>query len=240
MPGATFAVMEAEVRQRVGSRSTMGLSQVQIHDRIRDSLVQLSSPKVHRHAELELLFSINTVDGSAGGASADEIAGRYDLPTAANQDLWTIFTVRDTTTTNIRRLRPAGVGRIDEVTQSFGPPIWYVRWGTQLQLDPVPNGVFAIQVRAYAHPLPNTDARNTVLAGSCPLHQRFDEGVILGAEWRCWMNLLQNPARGKMVQNQLVDWSETIISPYEGELDDQEDLLAVDMTGQTGGSGYNG
>ena len=124
-----------------------------------------------------------------------------------------------------------------ELLKSRGQPLRYARWGRDFHLDPIPNGVFTIDVFHYAYPqytLVSDGSGGTILGGNSPLFDIYDEGVLLGSESRIWFNVLQNPQRGQMVKDQLSDWMSTIISPAAGDLDDQEDVLQPDLDGLLG------
>jgi len=225
--GDSYVNLRAELRARLGNRGTT-LPDSRLDGPLRHAIVQLSSPVVHKHQILETRFSLTTANGQAAGASADEQAGRYTTPIA----LWTIYSMRDVT--NNRKIWVSGRGAQDMVTSSPGQPRYYSRWGRQLEFDPRPNGIFTINIHGYAKPTFTFGGGPPVLLqGSCPLDDEYDEGVLLGAEYRCWFNVLQDPKRGLLVKNQLADWMETIVSPDEGDKDDQGDTMIVDMEGYT-------
>lgn len=215
-----LSTIRSEVRSRLGNKSTTNLSNARMDFAIKAAIMQLSSPKVHRQADLERKISVSTVSGT------DTIS--------LGTTVWTIFSGRDTTSTNIRRLEAVGPQYMDELEKSSGRPLSYCRWGddaevTSVELDPIPNGVYALVFRCYIFPQFTVDG-NGELSGNCPLREVYDEGIMLGAEYRLWFNALQNPKRGMMVKNQLADWVESIVTPYEGELDDQTvDSLAPSM-----------
>lgn len=221
-----LSTLRDELRARTGNRSTSALPEDRLDFLLRQSILQISSPKVHRHADLESTISVSTADG--------------DDKVEVGATLWTIYSARDTTTTNVRRLEAVGAQTMDEYEKTSGPPLRYARWGsfddgTVLELDPIPDGVYTLKVRGYLYPTFTLDG-NDLLTGECPLREVYDEAVLLGAEYRAWMNVLQNPTRGLMIKNQLSDFMDTIISPYEGELDDMStDVLAPDQHGTYGG-----
>lgn len=212
-----ISTIRAELRSRVGNRSTTALPESRLDFCIRESVFQISSPKVHKQADLERLIDLDTSNG----------VDTYSLGTA--DQIWTIFSLRDRTTGNIRRLSNIGPQAMDEIEKTTGIPLRYARWGgdagaTGLEIDPIPNGVYNLRARVYTYPSFTLDS-DGLLTGTLPLRPVYDEGILLGAEYRVWMNILQNPTRGAVVKNQLSDWIDTIISPAEGELDDN----AVDM-----------
>jgi hypothetical protein len=226
--GATYSSLRSLLRSRTGNRSTDSLPDTRLDVALKAAIIQLASPKVHRHAELETDTTITTADGSAGGATADQQIGRYAIDTT----LWTIYSVRNTTSGYERRLFPEGIQVVDELNRGFGQPLRYARWGRYIILDPIPNAIFTVRVRGYAFPTFSVGG-DSLLSGSCPFHDVYDEGVLLGGEYRLWYNDLQNPVRGQAVKMQLVDWMDTIIPQIEGELDDQEDVMGPDLTGIT-------
>lgn len=94
-------------------------------------------------------------------------------------DLWFILTVRDTT--NIRRLRKADVREFDEIAHTTGFPTRYARYGTDLELDPTPDGAYSLQVRYRKR------AAELTTGGSHLLGREWDEvlialGVLKGRE----------------------------------------------------------
>ena len=214
---SSLADLRTELRSRLGGRSTTALSDARMDWALRASTIQISSPMVHRHADLESTANVSTV------SSTDT----YNLGIA----VWSIFSGRDTTTSNARRLSNEGPQFMDELQKTSGPPLRFARWGgfenTGIELDPIPDGVYTLVFRVYSYPVFDT---NTPMAGNSLLREVYDEGILLGAEYCLWMNALQNPFRGKMVKNQLSDWMDTILSPYIGELDDNTgDILAPDV-----------
>lgn len=216
--------MRDELRLRIGNRSTSAVSDARIDIALKAAIYQIASPSVHRHADLESTASVST-------ASGDDT---YDLGIA----VWSIFSGRDTTSNNIRRLINVGPHFMDELEKTNGPPLRYARWGgfedSGVELDPIPDGTYSLVFRVYEYPTFTTSAG--LLSGNSPLREVYDEGIYLGAEYRIWMNVLQNPFRGKMVKNQLSDWMDTILSPAIGELDDNLDsTLAPDMIGVSRG-----
>jgi hypothetical protein len=217
-----LSTLRNEVRARVGNRSTTALSDARIDFALRASINQIASPKVHRHADLERFVTVPTV------ATVDTVS--------LGLTAWTIFSLRCTTTANVRRMIGIGPQEMDEIEKAPGPPREYCRWGDQtngttLELNPIPDAVYTLKARVYIYPQYTLDGSG-LLSSTCPVREVYDEGVLLGAEYRVWMNDLQNPDRGMLVKNQLADWMETIISPYEGELDDQaNDMMAPMLLG---------
>lgn len=213
----SIATLRTELRSRLGGRSATAITDTRLDFLLRHAIEQLSSPRVHRHPTLETTIPIATVSGTSG----------YSL-TQGGVAIWTIFSVRDTTAGNVRRLTNAGIQFMDELVRTSGFPLRYARWGQALELDPIPDGIYNLVVRGYRYPAFDP-------SGNSPLDDVYNEGILLGAESRGWLNVLQNPERGLVVKNQLADWMDTIISPYDGEMDDNAaDVLAPDLYGTLG------
>lgn len=212
-----------EVRARVGNRDTAAIPNARIDFCLRHAIIQLASPAVFRQDDLETTVNLATVSGT----------DTYSL----GMVLYAIYSVRDTTTGNKRRIAAVGPQWMDELEKTAGPPLRYCRWGgvddTGIELDPIPDGVYNLVIRVYGFPSFTTSGG--VLTGDSPLRESMDECVLLGAEYRLWTSVLQNPERGRIVKNDQADVLATIMSGYEGELyDSAADILMPDMLGTYG------
>lgn len=214
----TLASLRTEIKARILNRSA-NLTDSRVDQTIMATIRQLASPKVHRHAELEGKETVTTAAGT-------------DIYTMAT-NIWTIYAVRDTTTNSKRRLQVLGIQQMLEIEKSSGVPLAYSRWGRDIHFDPIPDAVNTVDVYNYSYPTLTLNGSNE-LTGNSPLNDVYNEGILLGSEYRLWRSVLQDPKRATGVKADLADWMETMISPYDGELDDQEDTLAPDLDGLRG------
>jgi hypothetical protein len=111
-----------------------------------------------------------------------------------------------------------------ELEKTSGPPLRYARYGNNIHLDPIPNGVYSLDIYAYVYP---TFA--TPLAGVSPLEAIHDEAVLIMAESIAFTRVLKDPAHGKEL---MLDWREEVglvVAPNVGDYDDNDDFLAPDF-----------
>jgi hypothetical protein len=146
--GSTFIT---NVRAEIGSPPTTVISDAEILDRINDSYIELTTR--YRHPELNSSVTGTTVAGTA--TIALSTATRY----------WYTIGFRDETndTSLVRRTWP---WIIAQDRDSQGPPQYYVRYGSNLVLHPVPDGAYSYTWYYQVRPALLTTLTSTVFDGT--------------------------------------------------------------------------
>jgi len=125
---ASFDAIQTEVIARLGNRTDIDArSAVWINDAYFELLM---NPRFN-FFELDIAAQAPTVFGQ----------GTYSLP----PDLWFILSLRDNT--NNIKLQRSHTMVFDKIQRVLGNPVRYARFGPAVELDPIPNGVFTLQLR---------------------------------------------------------------------------------------------
>ena len=215
----TMTAFRDELRARLLTRSETSASNLRLDRVIKSAIYHITSPKIHRHEDLEIQKDITTVNGT----------DIYDI----NAELWTLFVVRDVSTNNRRRIVPMGFQRMQELWKTTGQPLRYARWSQQMHFDPIPSGIYTIRIWGYGYPQ-FTLGGDGLISGNFPLREVYKESALLLAEAKAWSQILKDVKRGKALRDEFMDEFGTIVAPVEGELDDQEDVLQPDLDGLQG------
>lgn len=153
--------------------------------RLNESLMHLASPRVYRHRELEVEHTTALVTDQAaytidlGGVRTLSTVSLVMVNPADPYDRWRIDPLRE------RRAHELS-GRL-----TAQRPRAYSMWNTStLELLPAPSAQYngwTLSLRRIAMPtlFDLTAAPNA----TSPLHEVWDEALILGAVWRSWRTL---------------------------------------------------
>lgn len=200
--------LKARMTNRGGTSAT-ALTDARYDFALRGAIRRIANPRVHRHAELEDKQTYVTVAG------VETIV--------LTTPVWAIFAVKCTTAGAKRRLIVRGHQQMLEIDKSQGQPMNYSRYNRTMYLDPIPNGVYSIDVWAYQYPVFSTASPMT---GNCPLHEIYDESVLIMSEAIIHSRFLKDPSHAASLRGELRE-ELTAISPDEGDRDDMEDTLGI-------------
>src|SRR6266850_2370105 len=131
-----FDALKTEVGARLGNRTDISS---RVERWINHAFFELLLNPRFSFFELDSLAMFATVVGQAS----------YALPAIA-ANLWIILDIRDST--NFRHLERSHYQVIDRITPSSGQPTRYYRFAQTVNFDPVPDGVFQIQLRFRVRP----------------------------------------------------------------------------------------
>ena len=151
----TFNTIKAEVIARMGGRTDIS-ARVDIW--LNDAFFELCL--LPRFA----FFELDKQDTSIATVAATRVYALTGIT-----DLWHILDVRDHT--NERLLRRSSVREFDKRVQTnvTGFPVEYARFGTDLELDPTPDGAYTLRIRYRKRP-------NELSAGNATgLSREWDE-----------------------------------------------------------------
>jgi hypothetical protein len=140
----------------------------------------------------------------------DTIAGeaRYDLPT----DVLVVMRLSDIT--NYRKLIKWGDRQLNSVDNytAQGKPIYYVRYRNWVELSPIPDGIYTIEVfYKYAH-APITDDQQIP---NIPLS--WHEGIVLMAKHKYYSNIENDQVKAAMAYESFKLW----VSDKPTEIDEE-------------------
>lgn len=181
---ATFDVIKAEVKKRLGNRQDID---ERLNVWINDAYFELLMEPEFTFYELDFEFTIVTV--------ADQRA--YDL--SGVNALWFILMMRDTT--NEREVRKTSVKVIDRLATTTGQPNRYARFANTILLDPIPDDVYSLNVRYRLRP-------NELITGTSPVIGReWDEILVVLSTVKGYEALEQPEKAGaaRTLLNPLID-----------------------------------
>jgi hypothetical protein len=134
----------------------------------------------------------------------------YGLPS----DLVAIYNLRDNTLK--RRIHKSGFRKFDSIwSETSGDPTHYIRFGTNIQLTPVPPNANTLQMR-YAKVINSISAILEPTLGVI-----WHEAILLGAEYRGWKALAEYQ-RMSIVKNEYIAIVRSRRSEVEQEDEDED------------------
>jgi hypothetical protein len=134
----------------------------------------------------------------------------YGLPS----DLVAIYNLRDNTLK--RRIRKSGFRKFDNIwSETSGDPTHYIRFGSNIQLTPVPSNANTLQIR-YAKVISSINAILEPAIGVM-----WNEAILLGAEYRGWKSLGEYQ-RMSIVKNEYISIVRSRRAEVEQEDEDED------------------
>ncbi len=147
----SFDAMQSEVISRLGNRSDIQARSVRW---INQAFLELILLPRFSFFELDLTTSFNTVAGTRVYNITDWVGLSPPATAGSTDSLWYILDISDfTNNRKLARTHWHVLDRIGYNPQISGQPTRYARFGNAVQLDPVPDGVFAMTVRYRNRPM---------------------------------------------------------------------------------------
>lgn len=197
--GLTLSEIRSEVKLNLGNRSTDVIADARYNLWI--NLTELELASAFQFFQLEKVATTTMVAGQAV----------YQLPS----DLLAIYSLSDTTAK--RKLRRSHYRKFDNIdTTVSGDPTHYIRFGSYIQLVPVPAQANVLQLR-YCKIFNKMVNDNDAPTIPPPWH----ECLILGAESRGW-RALGEYQRAALVKNEYIALVRSKQSEFEMEESDEE------------------
>lgn len=186
---ATLTTLIARLRRRVGNPSTTEASDATLTEHLNSAIRDIVTRYPHRVGRAKV--TVATVAGTAS----------YNIPTPTTN----IVVMKVTDRTNRRRLikiadRQAATLDDTAGTPTQGQPEYYALWANTIQLYPVPNGVYTIEL--FVRQIPT----DLALGSDVPiLNTTWDDGIVLLARWYYWDDKA-NPAQAQYAYTMFKTW----------------------------------
>lgn len=182
----TASEMCDEIRLHLGDKSVADWpNAARCERRLNESLMHLASPRVYRHKELEVEHTTAIV--------ASQSTYTIDLGSVRTLAIDSLVLASPTNSLDRWRLHPIRERHGHVVSGRYSPerPRMYSVWGAnQFEVFPEPSSQYAgwtLSLRRIAMPtLFDLTVSPTAVS---PLHEVWDEVLVLGAVWRSWRML---------------------------------------------------
>ncbi len=183
MGSRQLSAMRDEVRLRLGNRTDIdSFIDTWIRDAYRD-ICNLPSidPRI-THPALEAQDPLNVTQG----------VRTYDLSTLF-PSLWTIVSVRIVTPGKEMWMEKGSIKRFDRTNYPTSRPSRWIRYGSNLELDTVPDDNYTLMIRYLKRP------SGLAFDGDVTeIDDIWDEVIVLGATWRGFDALLDHERAGML------------------------------------------